>query len=216
MIQDNLALVRQNITDTAVRSGRKAQDITLVCVTKEAAIEQIRQAIACGVSDIGENRVQDAVKKYDVLGRLVKWHLIGHLQANKVKKAVEIFDLIHSVDSVNLAEAISKEAAKINKVQNILIQANISGEKTKFGIKPEETLSLINNILPLNNIKVLGLMTIAPLVSDPENARKYFRSLKELTDANNLDVLSMGMSNDYKIAIEEGATMVRIGSTIFK
>ena len=236
MIQDNLEVVRCNIAAAAIKSGRRPQDITLVCVTKEAAIDQIKEAAACGVIDIGENRIQDAAEKYKLLGApahqrtsaQVKWHLIGHLQTNKVKKAVEIFDLIHSVDSLRLAEEISKESAKIGKVQDILIQVNTSGEESKFGIAPEELKPLIDNIVILKNIRLLGLMTIAPLASDAEKARPYFRKLRELLSEVNSSLraplglamtatqLSMGMSGDYQIAIEEGATMVRIGSAIFK
>jgi len=226
MISDNLISVRQNIERSAQKAGRKPQDITLVCVTKEADVEEIRQAIAFGVSDIGENRVQDAVEKFSIIGQRARWHLIGHLQTNKVKKAVEIFDLIHSVDSFHLTESVSKEAAKINKIQDILIQVNASGEQSKFGVNPHETISLLRKIISLNNIRVLGFMTMAPLTGDRENIRFCFRKLKQLSEeARDMLImtyklqfiaLSMGMSNDYQVAIEEGATMVRIGSAIFK
>ena len=231
-----MAVVRRNIDEAAKRAGRRPEDIALVCVTKQASIEQIKEAIGLGITNIAENRVQDAVEKHEEIASVaslprndggVRWHLIGHLQTNKVKKAVEIFDLIHSVDSLRLAEEISKEAAKIGKVQDILIQVNTSGEETKFGITPEELKSLIVNIVRLNNINILGLMTIAPLVDDVEKARTNFRKLNELSEelkiflrSTKYDVrttaLSMGMSNDYQVAIEEGATIVRIGSAIFK
>lgn len=219
--------VRRNIEKAARISGRRPADITLVCVTKQAAIEQIKEAIACGITDIGENRVQDAAEKIIAVGARccvpLRWHLIGHLQTNKAKKAVEIFDLIHSIDSFHLAETVSKEAGKINKTQDILIEVNISKEESKFGVKPEETPPLIERIKALNNIRVLGLMTIAPLTDNPENARPCFRRLRDiLRDVEapqwgaSTPQLSMGMSQDYQAAIEEGATMVRIGSAIFK
>ena len=234
MIEDNLRRLKQQISDIAAGSGRRPEDVVLVCVTKEASLGQIKQVIALGISDIGENRVQDAVGKYNALrgvrdeGRgTLRWHFIGHLQTNKVKNVIEIFDLIHSVDSFHLAETISKEAARINKIQDILIQINASGEQSKFGIDPHETIALLRKIISLNSIRVLGFMTIAPLTGDSENIRYCFRKLKELSeelkvflpsakDEGRKMILSMGMSNDYQIAIEEGATMVRIGSAIFK
>jgi len=217
MIAENISIVRENISDSAKKAGKSPEDIAIICVTKKASIEQIKEAIACGVTDIGENRIQNAVEKYNLLrSAALKWHLIGHLQTNKVKKAVEVFDLIHSVDSLHIAEAISKEAAKINKTQDILIQVNTSGEQSKFGVKPESATDLIKQIVLLNNIKVLGLMTIGPLQGSIEDARQCFRKLKKLSDMFNFKILSMGMSGDYQAAIEEGSTMVRIGSAIFK
>lgn len=231
MVKEKLAIVKHNIAQAAKKSGRRPEDITLVCVTKEATIEQARQAIACGITDIGENRVQDALEKYNRLVRselqTIKWHFIGHLQTNKARKAVEIFDLIHSVDSFHLADAISKDAAKINKAQDILIQVNVSGEQSKFGVSPERTIALLKQIISLSHIRVLGLMTITPLVDNPEKLRPYFRKLKQLSEEvkiffleprteNREPALSMGMSQDYQVAVEEGATMVRIGSAIFK
>jgi len=234
MIGENLARVRERIAKAAQSVGRNPQDIKLVVVTKEASAEQISEAIACGVTDIGENRIQDAVAKKKLLrftlhaSRFtIKWHLIGHLQTNKARKAVEIFDLIHSVDSLRLAEVISKEAQKLNKTQGILIQINTSGEETKFGAAPDEAEGLIEKVLALNNINILGLMTIAPFVDNPEDARPAFRRLKELGEgfkgfscftlhASRFTELSMGMSNDFEVAIQEGATIVRVGSAIFK
>jgi len=226
MIEENLNVVRKNIADSAKKAGKRPEDIAIICVTKKASIEQVKEAIACGITDIGENRIQNAVEKYNLLrSAALKWHLIGHLQTNKVKKAVEVFDLIHSVDSLHIAEAISKEAAKINKTQDVLIQVNVSGEQSKFGIKPESAIDLIKQIVLLSNIRVLGLMTIGPLDSSPDDTRQCFRSLKKLFDNLNsllvthdsqLTTLSMGMSGDYQMAIEEGSTMVRIGSAIFK
>ena len=208
--------VRRNIERMVKVSGRRPADITLVCVTKQADAGRIAEALKCGVSDIGENRVQDAAEKYSILGSAARWHLIGHLQTNKVKKAVEIFDLIHSIDSFRLAEAVAKEAGKIGKTQDVLLEVNVSGEASKFGIKPGEALYLTRRIRALNNIRLLGFMTIAPLADNPENARPCFKRLRELSEEAGLNVLSMGMSQDYQVAIEEGATMVRIGSAIFK
>ena len=173
---------------------------------------------------MGENRVQDLVAKYNIIGDKAVWHLIGHLQTNKVKSAVRIASLIHSVDSIRLAKEIDREAQKIGKTQEILIQVNISAEASKFGIKPEESFNLIKEITLYQNINIKGLMTIAPEAGDPEQARQYFRALRELRDKlvalqprpNNLQLLSMGMSDDFQVAIEEGSNMVRIGRAIFR
>jgi len=217
MIKENLASIRERIEKAAKSCDRDPASIKLIAVTKEADLDQIKEAIARGITDIGENRIQDAIGKYNVLGNTIKWHMIGHLQTNKVNKAVEIFDLIHSVDSLRLAEAISKEATKIDKTQDILVQVNASGEESKFGISPKEAKPLIEQIIALSNIRVLGLMTMAPFVDDPEETRPCFKKLKELSgEIAPATELSMGMSQDYEVAIQEGATMVRIGSAIFK
>lgn len=203
--------------------------ITIIAVSKGRTLEQIKETIAAGISDIGENRVQEALGKYNRLQaqgcRLqVRWHMVGHLQTNKAKEAVKVFDLIHSVDSLHLACEIEKQAAKINKIQDILIQVNSSGEVSKFGLKPDETIGVIKEIAELKNLNIRGLMTIAPLVDNPEKARVYFRLLKELRDRINelrltsyeLRVLSMGMTDDFEVAIEEGSNMLRIGRAIFE
>jgi len=228
MIEENLRQVRQNIANAALKSGRRPEDITLVCVTKEVTVDQVKKAIACGVDNIGENKLQDAIEKSLKLKDLnLKFHFIGHVQTNKVKKIVEIFDLVHSVDSFHIAEALSKEAAKINKIQDILIQVNTSGEQSKFGIGPHEATGLFRKLVSLNNIRALGLMTMAPLTTDQEIVRICFRKLKHVSEEvkdflqftthnSQKAVLSMGMSGDYQAAIEEGATMVRIGSAIFR
>ena len=193
----------------------------LICVTKQASIEQMEEALAAGATVFGENRVQDALKKYEIIGDKVKWNLIGHLQTNKAKDAVKMFSLIHSVDSLHLAEEIDKQAAKINKTQDILIQVSTSGEESKFGIRPEEVDDLLKKLLAYRHISIKGFMTIAPEVDDPEAVRPYFRALRELRDRVNQSfntqyrVLSMGMTNDFEIAIEEGSTMVRVGRAIF-
>jgi len=224
MIVENLESVRQRIRRSCEKAGREPSDVTLVAVTKEAAADEAKEALRLGVQDLGENRVRDAISKYGVIGSSATWHLIGHLQTNKVKDAVRIFSLIHSVDSARLAKEIDKEAAKINKVQDILIQVNTSGEKTKFGVSPEGVFDLLNEVKIYQNISIRGLMTIAPEVDNPEKVRPYFKALRELRDkinnlqltTYNLQLLSMGMSNDFEIAIEEGSNMVRLGRAIFK
>jgi pyridoxal phosphate enzyme (YggS family) len=204
----------------------------LLAVTKGRSIEEIGGVIAAGVSEIGENRVQEAIEKYNVLtgkpanrqtGELIKWHMVGHLQTNKVKEAVAIFDLIHSVDSLKLAAEINRQAEKINKIQDILVEVKTSPEAAKFGVPPGEAIELVRDLAQFKNIALKGLMTIAPMAADPEEARPYFRLLKELRDNINelmtndqrLTTVSMGMSDDFEVAIEEGATMVRIGRALF-
>ena len=194
-------------------------------MTKNRSLEEITEAIRYGIADIGENKVQEAKGKYSNL-RPVKWHLIGHLQTNKAKDAVAMFDLIHSVDSLKLAGEINKQAARINKTQNILIEVNTSGEASKYGLRPEGLIKVISDIIVLHNIRLCGLMTMAPVVRDKEKARPYFRKLRQLQDEVNSSLssvlcplfseLSMGMSGDYEVAIEEGATMVRVGTAIFE
>lgn len=232
MLRSNLETVKAKIRQACTKVGRNPNDVTLVCVTKGIDINRIKEVISLGVTDIGENRVQEAKEKFNFLthnSKLVthnklNWHLIGHLQKNKARDAVKIFDLIHSVDGLALAETINKEAEKINKIQEVLIQVNTSGEATKFGINAEDALLLVKEILRLPNLKLQGLMTIAPLVDNPENVRPHFKALRELRDKiyelritdYELPNLSMGMSQDYQVAIEEGATMLRIGTAIFR
>jgi pyridoxal phosphate enzyme (YggS family) len=222
MISENLKAVTQRISRSCEKSGRPADAVKLVCVTKEASLSEIEEVLALGVKDIGENKVQDALVKYKAIGDRAIWHLIGHLQTNKVKDAVRIFSLIHSVDSVRLAKEIDAQAKKIGKVQDILIQVNMSGEESKFGVAPDEASKLFEEIALYPNINTSGLMTIAPEVLDPEETRPCFRRLRELRDelqnsqltTHNLQ-LSMGMTNDFEAAIEEGSTMVRVGRAIF-
>ena len=222
MITDNLKSVMQRIARCCEQSGRPESAVKLVAVTKEADIEDIQTAILAGVTDIGENRVQDAADKYRAIGDRVTWHLIGHLQTNKAKDAVKIFSLIHSVDSLRIAEAIDKEARKIGKVQDVLVQVNVSGESTKFGASPEDVDNIIEECALYGNINIKGFMTIAPETRDPELVRKYFRALGELRDRINsardtdYEELSMGMTDDFEVAIQEKSTIVRIGRTIFK
>ena len=223
MIAENLKAVTQRISRSCEKSGRPADAVKLVCVTKEADLAQIEEVLALGVKDIGENRVQDALSKYMAIGGRAIWHLIGHLQTNKVSHVVRIFSLIHSVDSLRLVEAIDREAKKISKVQNVLIQVNTSGQLSKFGISPDEVRPFFEKAALYPNINIAGLMTMAPEVPDPEEARPCFRKLRELRDElKNLQLttydlqLSMGMTNDFEVAIEEGSTMIRVGTAIFR
>lgn len=209
-ISDNIRDVRNNI-----EIAGKGRDISLVCVTKKAAIESIMEAISCGINIIGESRVSEALDKYNKLPKGISWHLVGHLQTRKVKDAVKLFDLIHSVDTVKLAEVIDKRAKEIGKVQDVLLEVNISGEITKFGFKPEDVKKAFDEISGWRNIKVQGLMTMAPLLDNPLLARPVFRNLKKMGDNLGLKYLSMGMSQDYMVAISEGANIVRIGTAIF-
>lgn len=223
MIADNLKYVTQRVAMCCEKTGRRPEDVRLVCVTKTASVEQIREAVAAGARIIGENRVQDALAKHRLIGDAVVWHLIGHLQTNKARDAVRIFSLIHTVDSIRLARAIDREAAALGKIQDVLVQVNISGEDTKFGIAPECLDGLLGEMGELSHIRVGGLMTIAPLVDDPEKVRLVFRALRKLLDASNgprsaafaMRELSMGMTDDFEVAVEEGSTLVRAGRAIF-
>jgi len=223
MVSDNLREINRRINDACRRSGRGPGKIKLVCVTKEASLNNILEAIKGGIRDIGENRVQDAVIKYNRLKESnISWHMIGHLQRNKVKDALKIFGLIHSVDSLKLAIEINKEAVKQGKVVDVLAQVNTSGEASKFGIRPGEVLKLVEEITALSNVKLLGLMAMAPMAERSEESRPYYKKLKKIFDEINTKIpalkmkyLSMGMSQDFEIAIEEGANIVRIGRAIF-
>lgn len=229
MISDNLSRIKETIAFLCNKNKRKPEEITLVAVTKNISLEKIEEVLNLGIKNIADNKVQEALSKYSSLKEKFKnksfcWHMIGHLQTNKVKDVVCIFDLIQSVDSLHLVVEINKQAAKINKIQDILLEINISGEATKFGINPKSTIEVVKEIAKLKNINLKGLMTIAPIVDDPEKARPYFRKLKELISEVNkqqitdseLQVLSMGMSDDFEVAIEEGSNMVRLGRAIFK
>lgn len=223
MLKDNLKNVKENISNACKRAGRKTDEITLIAVSKTKPVEMIQEIIDEGIIDFGENKVQELVNKYELINKKVNWHLIGHLQRNKVKYIIDKVCLIHSVDSYRLAEQINEEAAKKNKIMNILIEVNIADENTKFGVKYEETKQLVKDISKLQYIKVKGLMTVAPFVINPEENRIHFQNLRKLfidiksenIDNIDMDILSMGMTNDYEIAIEEGATIVRVGTGIF-
>ncbi|MBR0027697.1 MAG: YggS family pyridoxal phosphate-dependent enzyme [Clostridia bacterium] len=221
-IRENLEEVERRITAAAERSGRKRSDITLIAVTKTHPAEMMNEAIELGVTDIGENKPQEVRDKYaDV--KPVRWHLIGHLQTNKVKYVIDKVCLIHSVDSVKLMDEIERQAEKHDITMDILIQVNISGEETKSGIKPEEIYDLIEHAGELSRVKVKGLMTIAPKTDNPvtnalhfDNIRRLFLDIQSKKYDNiSMEYLSMGMSGDYETAIEHGANMVRVGSAIF-
>lgn len=215
-IDKNLGAVKQRMVSACKKSGRPPEGVGLVCVTKTVSVDDIVKVLGSGVNILGENRVRDALIKYAAIGDRAEWHLIGHLQTNKVRDAVKIFSLVHSVDSLRLVKEIDKEAAKIGKVQDVLIQVNTSGEASKFGIRPDEAAGFIKASALYRNINIKGLMTIAPEVDDPETVRPYFRALRELRDKiNERLLLSMGMTNDFEVAIEEGSNMVRVGRAIF-
>lgn len=224
-LQDRISSIRKRISMAALRAGRKPQDITLVSVTKTVGIEAIKEAVAAGVSIFGENRVQEAQKKIAacgsiLAGRNLHWHFIGHLQKNKAKYAVQLFDLIHSLDSIACAEELNRYAEKIGKIQEALVEVKLSGEESKHGVLKEDLIALLSNTANLKNLHIKGLMTIPPFFVNIEEIRPYFKELRELKDKAvsagfTMTELSMGMSHDFEIAIEEGATMVRVGSAIF-
>ena len=223
MVAENYRHVLKKVEEACARSGRDPKDVTLIAVSKTKPIEMIEEAMEAGARVFGENKVQELCDKYEQLPKDLHWHLIGHLQRNKVKYIVDKAELIHSVDSLKLAEEISKEALKKNVEVNILIEVNVAEEESKFGVSVEDTLLLIEEIAGYPNIRIEGLMTIAPFVENPEDNRQIFRKLKQLSvdiDAKNINnvnvhILSMGMTNDYEVAIEEGATVVRVGTGIF-
>lgn len=223
MLKENYFEVEERILAACQRVGRKREEVTLIAVSKTKPVEMIREVYDLNQRDFGENKVQELTGKYPVLPSDIRWHLIGHLQHNKVKYIADKVCLIHSVDSLRLAETISKEACKHNCTIPVLVEVNVAEEESKFGVKVGETPSLVEAIAQLPGIAVKGLMTIAPYVADPEENRPVFRKLRELSvdiarkNINNvtMSVLSMGMTNDYEVAIEEGATMVRVGTGIF-
>lgn len=223
MIRENMKLVQKKIEAACTRSGREAGEVTLIAVSKTKPVSDLEEAYRAGARDFGENKVQELVEKAQMLPGDIRWHMIGHLQRNKVKYIVDKVFLIHSVDSLRLAEEISKEALKKQVTVNILIEVNVAQEESKFGSCVEETEKLVRQIALLPGICIQGLMTIAPYVEEPEENRKYFAKLRELAvdiSNKNIDnvtmrVLSMGMTGDYEVAVEEGATYVRVGTGIF-
>lgn len=218
--------VRQRISRTAIKVGRNPGEVKLIAVTKTVGIEHIKEAVEAGLMVFGENRVQEAQKKIAACGvwnaeSKMQWHLIGPLQKNKAKYAVQLFDMIHSLDSTALAEELNKQAGKTGKIQEVLVEVKLSPEETKHGVSQNDLIALLKTVQhDMKNLKVRGLMTIPPFFEDPEEARPYFRKLRELRDQAQaedfiLPELSMGMSQDFEIAIEEGATLVRIGTALF-
>ena len=223
MITENLQDVEKRIVAACERVGRKREEVTLVAVSKTKPIEMLQEAYEAGSRYFGENKVQELVDKYEVMPKDIHWQMIGHLQRNKVKYIVDKVDMIHSVDSIRLAEEIDKEAAKKGVIVNILLEVNMAKEDTKFGLMPEDVMDFVGEIVRFENIRVQGLMTIAPFVENPEENRIHFANLRKLSvdiakekvNNVNMSVLSMGMTNDFEVAIEEGATMVRVGTAIF-
>ena len=223
MLKDNLESVEERILAACKRSGRDRSEVTLISVSKTKPIETLQEAYDLGVRVFGENKVQELDKKIPALPDDISWHMIGHLQRNKVKYIAGKVDLIHSVDSLRLAEEINKEAVKKDIVIPVLIEVNAAGEESKFGVSLEETKSLVYEVAKLDHVQIKGLMTIAPYVVDSEENRPYFRKIKDLSvDIANenidnvcMDTLSMGMTGDFEVAIEEGSTMVRVGTGIF-
>ena len=222
-IRENLTAVKQNITNACKKSGREAESVRLVAVSKTRPVEDLQEAYVCGCRDFGENKVQELVEKYEAMPKDIRWHMIGHLQRNKVKYIVDKVYLIHSVDSVRLAEEISKEALKKDVTVSVLVEVNVAGEESKFGTMAEEAVSLVEEIAKLPRICVKGLMTIVPYVENAEENRLYFAKLKQIyvdiihknIDNVCMEELSMGMTGDYEVAISEGATYVRVGTGIF-
>jgi len=223
VISENLKQVRENIVRACEKAGRDPAEVTLIAVSKTKPVSMLKEAYDEGVRCFGENKVQEIQEKFGLMPSDVKWHMIGHLQRNKVRYLMDKACLIHSVDSVRLAQEISKEAEKAGIVMPVLIEVNVAQEETKYGISVAEVLPLLMEIKDLPGISVQGLMTIAPYVDDPEDNRQIFRALKKLSvdirDKNvnniNMNILSMGMTGDYTVAVEEGATMVRVGTGIF-
>ena len=222
-LSENLQEVQKNIDEAVKRCGRNRDDVTLIAVSKTKPVSMIQEVYDLGVRDFGENRVQEIMEKFDSLPNDIRWHLIGHLQTNKVKYIIDKVCLIHSVDSLKLAGEISREAMKHDLIADILIEVNVAGEESKFGVKPEDLEQLVRDVAKLPGICIKGLMTVAPYVVDSEENRQVFVKMKQLSvdisrksiDNVCMDYLSMGMSGDYTVAVEEGSTMVRVGTSIF-
>ena len=223
MISDKISTVRERIAGAARKAGRNPEDVVLIAASKGVGVDRLKEGLTAGIRVFGESKVQDAIPKLQSLGNKAEWHFIGHLQSNKVKYVVGEFSLIHSVDSIELSEEINGRAEKMGMIQNVLLEVNVSGEKGKFGVIPDKVIAITKAFSVLRHISLRGFMTIPPYSDDPEDARPYFRILREIRDnvknagicSGNCGELSMGMSGDFEAAIEEGATMVRIGTAIF-
>ncbi len=223
MVTENLKEVEKRICAACDRAGRDRSEVTLIAVSKTKPAERIGEAYEAGIRDFGENKVQEMMEKYEALPDDIRWHMIGHLQRNKVKYLIGKTALIHSVDSLRLAQEISAQSVRRNVDTDILIEVNIAGEESKFGISREETIALVEQVAVLPRVHVRGLMAVAPYTEDPEQNRPYFQAIRELSvdiEKKNIDnvtvcILSMGMTGDFEVAIEEGATMVRVGTGIF-
>ncbi len=221
-VEDNLRRVKERLARAAERAGRPPDEVGLVVVSKGRSLAEIREVLAAGHRVLGENRAQELREKMAALPDEVEWHFVGHLQTNKVNMVVGKVELIHSVDSLRLAEAISSRACRLGTVQEVLLQVNVSGEASKFGVAPEEVEELLARTAALPGLRVRGLMTIAPAWAAGNDARPYFRRLRELRDSlretypeMGVDLLSMGMTQDYEVAVEEGADLVRVGTAVF-
>ncbi len=223
MLKENLSVVEENIKKACEKAGRDRNEVTLIAVSKTKPVEMLKEVYDTGIRNFGENKVQEMCEKMDVLSEDIKWHMIGHLQRNKVKYIAGRTELIHSVDTYRLAEEINIQARKKNIIIPILVEVNIAGEESKFGTSAEDAMLLVEDISKLENVRIKGLMTIAPYVEDAEENRPYFRKIKQLAvdiankniDNVSMEILSMGMTGDYMVAIEEGSTMVRVGTGIF-
>lgn len=222
-VAQNFQTVRERVARAAERAGRDPDDVIIVGASKQVEVARIEQAMAAGLRHVGENYVQEAKPKVAAIGSRVTWHFIGHLQTNKARDAVRMFDVIHSLDRLELAKELSKRAAALGKIMDVFVEVNIAGEETKSGVAPNEVEALIRQAAELPNLRVRGLMTMPPLFDDPEKSRPYFRALRtlqeNLTQKNipnvELSHLSMGMTADFEVAVEEGATIVRLGTGIF-
>lgn len=223
MIAENIRSVEQRIQAACARAGRRRDEVTLICVTKTMPVTDLQEAYDEGQRNFGENRVQEITEKYPLLPDDIRWHMIGHLQRNKVKYLMDRVVMIHSVDSASLARTISKEAVKAGRTMDILLEVNAAGEESKFGLSYEEVLPLVREIAPLPGLHICGLMTVAPYTDYPETNREFFKKLRDLSvdiDRQSIDnvsmhTLSMGMTGDFEVAIEEGATHIRVGTAIF-
>ena len=223
MIAENIRSVEQRIQAACARAGRRRDEVTLICVTKTMPVTDLQEAYDEGQRNFGENRVQEITEKYPLLPDDIRWHMIGHLQRNKIKYLMDRVVMIHSVDSASLARTISKEAVKAGRTMDILLEVNAAGEESKFGLSYEEVLPLVREIAPLPGLHICGLMTVAPYTDDPETNREFFKKLRDLSvdiDRQSIDnvsmhTLSMGMTGDFEVAIEEGATHIRVGTAIF-
>jgi pyridoxal phosphate enzyme (YggS family) len=222
-VADNIQMIRDAVAQAAQKARRDPSAVRLMGVTKTVDDLKIAEAIDAGIDIIGENYVQEGKRKIEAMGKTLEWHLIGHLQTNKCKYAVRLFDMIHSVDRLKLARELDRRAGMAGTTMTILVEVNVSGEAHKSGIPPDDTLPLIREIATLDHLRVKGLMTMPPWFDDPEDARPYFASLRQLAEriedehipGVEMKELSMGMSQDYRVAVEEGATIVRIGTAIF-
>ncbi len=214
-IRANLDRVRERVARAAERAGRRASDVLLIGVSKTVEVARIREAIDAGVAALGENRVQEARDKVSEIGRPLPWHLIGHLQTNKVRDALELFDVLHSLDRLDLAKELDKRARAGGRTVDVLVEVNVAAEASKSGVAADGLGALLEAVAAMPALKVRGLMAIPPEAKDPDDSRVWFRALQKLAERYSFSELSMGMSGDFEVAIEEGATMVRVGTAIF-